>query len=67
MSEKLTIEIDLSDAKSKGILNRGYVLGLEAAAMKCENWADQCEGGQSEEGYRNLANSIRRIDPAKGY
>lgn len=67
--EKLTIEVDLEEAKSKAIRLNGYRMGLHAASRMALSYADQCCGGSGEggEGYRNLADAISKIDPDKGY
>lgn len=69
MAEKLTIEIDIEAAKNKALVEKGYLMGLEAAAQKCENFAAQCCGGSGEGGggYLAAADAIRKISPFTGY
>lgn len=65
----MTVEIDLDDVKWRAVSRRAYGLGLEAAAQKVEQWARMGAGGAGilDEGSKNLADAIRRIDPDKGY
>lgn len=67
--EKLTIEVDLEEAKWQTVRLNGYRMGLHAASQMALSYAEQCCGGSGEggEGYRNLAYAILKIDPDKGY
>ncbi len=57
------------NSRTEKIRTEAYKQGLVAAFHKCQEWANECDGGSGKggEGYRNLGEAILRIDPSKGY
>jgi hypothetical protein len=45
------------------MFRRFYNIGVDESAAIAESWANECDpGGQSMEGYSNLAQTIRKLN-----